>query len=246
MTESIRKAAVVSASFGGIDLIPQLPNHPSFYAVFYTDQETIERSDRAAIASWDRVLTPDYPRQDLHPRLRAKYFKIQIHKLEEVFDFSFLVWSDAGVHIVDQGFIARVVERLSSSAPYRRLAVFPHPFRSSIQLEYDYVMAEISHGNQYLVARYAKENLTGQMNYYRKSGWDMSGRLLLGGFWIVERNSYMCAFLDEWWDHNLRFSIQDQLSLPVVLKKNFIEPYIFEANLYNNPAIKVGNHIKIV
>ena len=236
------RIAVVSASFGGIDGIPSLPPHANFYAVFYTDKETLARSDKTSVASWDLVLTPDYPRKDLHSRLRAKYFKLQVHKLEETLDYEYLVWSDAGVSIRDPDFISRATALLHSLAPYKRFAAFPHPFRLSVQLEHDYIVSEIKSGNPYLTTRYANEDISGQLEFYRKQGWDTTGRLLCGGFWVVGRHPATCAFLDDWWDHNLRFSIQDQISMPIVLKKNFIEPILIDANLYDNTAIQVGNH----
>jgi hypothetical protein len=75
--------ALVTANFGGIDDIKTLPQHDGIDAFYYTDAATRSQADQTAIASWTRVLVPNYPRHDFGSRLRAKYFKLQVHRLDD-------------------------------------------------------------------------------------------------------------------------------------------------------------------
>jgi hypothetical protein len=70
--------ALVTANFGGIDEVKALPDHEETDAFYYTDQSVSPEVAR----TWTRIINPNYPRYDLNPRLRAKYFKLQIHRLD--------------------------------------------------------------------------------------------------------------------------------------------------------------------
>ena len=71
--------ALVTANFGGIDTILPFPPQRGIDAYYYTEARVLSEADAVAAASWTRVILPDYPRYDFGPRLRARYFKHQIH-----------------------------------------------------------------------------------------------------------------------------------------------------------------------
>lgn len=242
MSLQTRPAVLVSASLGGIDRIPILTGTRAYDAVFFADAETLRKSDETAVRSWDSVIVPPYPRRDWTPRLRAKYFKLQIHRLLEVSNYEYLVWMDARIQILDEELIARLVARLRELPPWRRLAIFEHPERKDIREEYEYIVRLLNGGDVYLLARYAQEDMRGQLAYYDAMGWEVDGRLLSGGFWVVENSPLMARVFDEWWDHNLRFTIMDQLSLPIVLARHNIRPEIIPGSMWDNPLVKVGEH----
>ena len=74
----MEKIAFVSATFGGIDSIKPLPAHSGIDAFCYVDEQAYEPASRETLATWTRVIIPNYPRYDFGPRLRSHYFKQQI------------------------------------------------------------------------------------------------------------------------------------------------------------------------
>ncbi|AYO81807.1 hypothetical protein [Methylobacterium brachiatum] len=88
--------------------------------------------------------------------------------------------------------------------------------------------------------------MAGQIQHYKERGFDLSGPLVAGGFWIVEISTLMACCFDDWWDDILRLSIIDQLSLPVSLKRHNIVPEIIEGNIWVNYFIRVEEHSKMM
>ena len=234
--------ALVTANFGGIDDIKPLPPHSGIDAFYYTDAETAASCSRDAASTWTRIIVPDYPRYDFNPRLRAKYFKIQIHRLCEVRRYRWLVWADGSVMFKRLDFWRQRADALARLPARRRILLVPHPERRTITEEFDYVEAEIRFGNEYMRSRYAQEKMPEQMAHFRRRGWDLNAKLWCGTTWMVENNDGVRRALDEWWDQNLRYGIMDQLSLPVALAEHGVEPQALDVHLWDNEYFKFIGH----
>ncbi len=241
MSSPVGDIALVSANFGGIDDIRALPDH-DFDAFYYTDAETTEDASAEAVASWTRVVVPDYPRHDFNPRLRGRYFKHQIHRLPEVREHRWLVWADSSIEFKTTGFIAAAAERLAARPPSDRLLVIPHPDRASVREEYEYIANEMAAGNEYLKIRYEDEKMPEQMRYFGEQGWDVNAPLWCGTFWIVENSEFFRRLWDDWWDQNLRFGMMDQLSLPVLLEAQNVTPEQLDVVLWDNEYFRKAKH----
>src|SRR4051812_42863245 len=110
---SVDKIALVTANFGGIDDLKPLPPHDGIDAFYYTDAASFAAAAPPAVKTWTQVIVPNYPRHDFNPRLRGRYFKHQIHRLDEVRNHRWLVWADSSLQFHDLGFVMAAVERLS-------------------------------------------------------------------------------------------------------------------------------------
>lgn len=240
--ESQGTIALVTANFGGIDAPKPLPGHPGIEAIYYTDAATAASVEPEARRTWDRVLVPNYPRYDFNPRLRAKYFKLQIHRLDEVRGHRWLVWADGSVQFHDLDFVTRCARALARLPARRRVLLVPHPDRQTVWQEYRFVEDEMAAGNAYLVQRYALEKMPEQMEYFRTRGWNLHARLWCGTFWMMENAEPLRRAWDAWWDQNLRFGLMDQLSLPVILADHAIEPEALDVNLWRNEHFTWVSH----
>ncbi len=230
----MNEIALVTANFGAVDDLKVLPQHDGIDAFYYTDEATRAQATSEAIASWTSVIVPNYPRHDFDSRLRSRYFKHQIYRVDEVRDHRWLVWIDSSLLLFETAFIRAQVDRLSQLPPNQRLLLVPHPARQSVLEEYEFVTAEIARGNEYLRSRYAQEKMTEQIAWYRQRGWNVRARLFASGFWIVENSELFRRCWDDWWDQNLRFGMMCQLSLPVILEQHRCEPQALDVQIWNN------------
>lgn len=233
--------ALVTANFGGIDDVAFLPDH-RFDSFYYTDAETKRQADPKALESWTQVLIPDYPRYDFNPRLRARYFKHQIHRPAEVSSHRWLVWADSCIEFKSTEFIEHSVARLASLPESGRLLVIPHPDRATVLEEYEFIEDRIAAGSSYLTIRYRDEKMPEQMRYFEQQGWDTKAPLWCGTFWIVENSEFFNRIWDDWWDQNLRFGMMDQLSLPVLLAAHGATPDQLDVLLWDNEFFKRVEH----
>jgi GT2 family glycosyltransferase len=231
--------ALVTANFGGIDEVRALPDHHGVDAFYYTDQPVSPEVAR----TWTRVITPEYPRDDFSPRLRAKYFKLQIHRLDEVRNHRWLVWADATLKFRDLSFLTEHALALARLPVHKRALMIPHPDRATLIEEFEFCQKLVLDGLPYLTVRYANEKMREQVDYYRARGWNVQAKLWCGTFWMVENTELIRQAFNEWWDHNLRFGIQDQLSLAMVLQNNGIEPTPLAIEPRQNAYFDWTNHL---
>lgn len=229
----MKDIALVTASFGGVDRIRVIPSHGRVDAFYYTDQ------DAAAVEGWSSVSVVDYPSQNFHPRMRAKYFKLQPHRLVHTSGYDWLVWADASFSFKSVDFLIETAGRLGKLDVWKRASFIPHPHRKSVRQEYEFIRDSINYGNGYLSSRYSADNMLGQINAIGTIADD--NILLCGGLWMVENSPVFHKFLNDWWDQVVRYSIMDQLSLPYALKLNGIEPQEMGMSLYQTDYFSIGH-----
>lgn len=237
----MRLAALVTANFGGIDELKPLPPRRRLAAYYYTDGAGSE-PDAAFASTWTRILHPEYPLGIPDPRLRARYFKLQIHHLPESRRFRWLLWADARVRFKDLSFIKDSIRHLSTLSPNQRALLVPHPDRNTIEEEYEFIRTQIESGNEYLSARYRIDQMTEQLSQFRRAGKSLTGQLWAGGFWMVENSDLMRGTWDLWHDYDRFPGNMDQLSLPVALNQHHIRPTRLEVNLYDNAFFSIEPH----
>lgn len=234
--------ALVTANFGGIDSIRPFPAQHGIDAIYYTEANAMSATDAAIVGSWTRVVLPDYPRYDFGPRLRARYFKHQIHRLPEVEACRWLAWADGNVQFKDPSFLLNFAKTLATLPPHQRLALIPHPHRATIRQEYEFISEGIAAGNEYLRLRYAQEKMAEQMNFFARCSWNLDTPLWCGTVWLIENNELIRRCWDAWWDQNLRYGMMDQLSLPVLLDAFGLQAQSLGLDLTHNPFFQWGSH----
>jgi hypothetical protein len=236
--------ALVTANFSGIDDLKALPVRDGIDAFYYTDAATAAAASPEAAATWTRVMVPNYPRHDFNPRLRGRYFKHQIHRLDEVREHRWLVWADSSLLFHDLGFVKEQAAALARLPVRRRVLLVPHPDRQTIWEEFQFIESQIDAGDNYLILRYRQEKMAEQMEYFRSRRWSLHARLWCGTIWMIENAEPLRRAWDAWWDQNLRFGMMDQLSLPVILDDHGIEPQAFAVMVEQNEYFSCVPHSK--
>jgi hypothetical protein len=203
--------ACYTAVFGGYDLLKPFPIDAGMPAVCFTDDSALECS------GWTiRVVEPRHE----HPRMSAKYFKLMGHV--EMSEFDQTLWIDGSLRIDTPTFPEEALSYLECGD----LALFFHPDRACI-----YTEAEVSAG----MLKYQDQAVHDQVAHYREKGHPGNAGLYAGAVIARNQRSSEIAELNErWWAENLRWTYEDQLSLPPVLSELGIRPTIFAQNLWHN------------
>jgi hypothetical protein len=214
------RVAFVSASLGGIDENLQSLHVPQSIDVDFYYVTEKEFPPRPGVIS---------------PRLQAKFPKMKAWELFPGYDF--YIWADATITLSR----ADTVEWLCTLCADRDAVFFRHQDkRESIQAEYDFMYAHMngSTGNEYaqnyLQERYGSEPMREQVEHYRRQTWFFDNRLYSAGLFIYKNTALMRTAFQAWFDECLRWSVQDQLSLPFILAKYSVEVGVIDEEITNN------------
>lgn len=158
-----------------------------------------------------------------HPRMTAKWVKMNPRMLLPEYDVT--LWLDGSFTVVRPDILDRLLPCLNGSG----FAAFKHPDRNNI---YDEAAASFH------MAKYAGEPIMEQCAFYRSQGLPMQHGLWAGGALLRDNRSAAVERLNlDWMNENIRWSWQDQLSLPYVAWKNKIAPAAFPYFLWDNPLL---------
>jgi hypothetical protein len=213
------KVACYTAVFGGYDsLKPHVEIEGVDWIVFSDDAQLKDRDD------W-QVETPEradslYGKALLaaHPRLAAKVYKIVGSSLLDTLDdYDFSLWVDASHEVTSPAFVDEALADLGPDG----FSLFSHPHRDCI---YDEAIASLC------VAKYAGQPIRQQVEHYRAEGYPAHNGLWACGTLARARSAKLDKAMLDWWSEIEKWSIQDQLSLPVVLDRHGIEPQPFPHN----------------
>ena len=174
------------------------------------------------------TVTEDDRYADLHPRRAAKRPKLFPW---EYADTDLTVWIDGAFQITSPDFAADIVDILATTD----LALFRHPWRDCI---YDEVHASRE------MRKYAGEPLEEQAAAYGRAGHPRNWGLWACGV-IARRDTPVNRDLSyAWWDEMAVWSYQDQLSLPVVLRRHGVIPDELPGQVFANPWLTWHNHTR--
>jgi hypothetical protein len=191
----------------------------------------------AWIGKW-RMIHVDRHRH-MHPRMRAKFFKINSHKvfpkgrlawhydlagslLGRASSYDALVWIDASVQIKSASFVEEFVSHIGPSG----WAMFMHPDRDCIYDEL--VVSQNMH-------KYQALPLEAQVECYRREGFPAHhGLMACTVIARSPRDDRLTRINRAWWRENCFWSYQDQLSLPVVLWRLCLNYDQVQRNLWHN------------
>jgi len=210
------RVCVYTAIFGGYDRLvrPAAQSVPTDFVCF-TDAAIPGRHPL-----WRVVRDPRLP--DLHPRMRAKWFKTHPHVLfpdgrplrrgffgsvlrRDAPAYDYTIWIDGNIVPKSQHFVRDMIASVGATG----LALFSHPDR-------DCIYAEAAESVRW--AKYRDLPILAQVESYRREGYPEHNGLMAGGIIVRHRATSELAAIDEaWWQENLCWTYQDQLSLPVVL-----------------------------
>ena len=225
---------VYTSIFGGFDdLKPPPPQTIACDYVCFTDDP-----DRVAVPPWRVVRVDESHLPGASPRLLTRYLKVLAHRAmrELGAEYDFTIWNDASIRILRPTFAERFVEAAGASG----MALVRHPERDCI---YDEVEVSLHPGTAH---KYASSRIREQAEHYRAEGYPAHRGLLANGTVARDMRSDVVRRIDEaWWEEILRWSVQDQLSLPYVLWKSGLEVGVVELNQWRNPLFEVMPHLEL-
>lgn len=212
--------AVITAVLGGYDrLRPPAPQtHPVAEWLCVTDEAGL------TCPPWQPVVVAP---GGLGPRLAAKRPKFRPDRYTRC-DTS--IWIDACQEIVSQAFVDEALACLDVSG----WALHAHPDRDDIVDE-----ARVS----LTLRKYAGLPLLAQAEHYTAEGHPRHWGLWAGGVIVRRHTPAMAALGEAWWQETLRWTIQDQLSLPVLFRRFGIRPAVFPHRLWECPWYVRHEHL---
>jgi O-antigen biosynthesis protein len=170
--------------------------------------------------------------------MSAKYYKTQAHHIDILQSYEYYIWIDGNISLRDN-FVDHLIQ-LFESNPTAELFVYKHrekdgyPDRTSIT-------EEVSFCKDW--DKYNTQDLDGQLQAYKTNGFqDDMGLFQLGVFYRRNNQSINNVY-DLWWEHNLKYSYQDQVSFPYVLWKSKKMPdFTIDKSIWNNEEFYVTEH----
>lgn len=226
----MKKVAVYTTIFGGYDdlhpVIKQSVQADYFCITDDAKRLKSEPQDDEKYEKWN-IVQVEQPRKDLHPRMRAKWYKVFPWECAQLRDYEVVIFIDGDVDVRSPEMVAYFLRNLKSD-----LLVFRHPYRKCIYDERDASAAMV---------KYKDEDLDRQVDFYRL--FHPAGAGLYACTVIIRKQTQRIqALMMSWWHENIKFTWQDQLSFPVVCRVHHIVPDVLPDQLYSNQYFKVMPH----
>lgn len=201
------RVALVSAIFGGIDQPKSVPPQ----SVSHDLHQFTEHNS-------------PFPLPDLDDRMRAKYFKLQTHRVLP--DYDAYVWIDGSVQIESPEFLASILRMM----PIRGITLNPHPLRSGIVEEADYILGELEQGSPYFEHRYQPDIIKAEVEFCLKEGYQDDLGLFECGVFARPNTGLLNDFFDDWWRHCLTWCCFDQNAFPYLAWKHKLDIIPFKSS----------------
>lgn len=166
-------------------------------------------------------------RRELCSRMKAKYFKMLAFTESELSGFDVYFYVDVSIKIHHNGFVAEVLKKLEKAD----MCIYEHPRRSDV----------IAEANESIkMAKYFKEPINEQVRYYRTRFGLHKSKLYAGGLFAFKKTPKLYGVMAEWFLENIRWSYQDQLSLPYILDKYGITVAAMDGNQYDKKYFTIS------
>ena len=155
----------------------------------------------------------------MHPRLKAKIPKM----LEWRFiDADWYVWLDSSIRVLSN----EICDWILQTAKDNPLCLFRHSYASSIREEALRVRDNLSRDISYIKRRYEGEPILEQLAHYYGDPTFRDNQLF--GMTLFAYHRSASGLMQEWFNHNAIWTIQDQLSFPYVLHQSGLEYSLFD------------------
>lgn len=218
----MKRIAVITWNIGGMDPERIIPKQSVTFDRYYVTDQNIP-----------------YPFPLLDNRMKAKYGKIQGHR---IYDHDILIWIDGNVQITDSKFIEGLCDSLNGFD----VAISKHPHRTDIYQEADYMVSEIRSGNSYLRARYNWQEVQNEAEHFRSAGHPAKAGLFWCGLFARVNTPRVNSCFDAWWDDNLKFVNYDQNSFAYEAHRFDLQISIVDwGQFYKNKHYNLNHHLKL-
>ena len=182
----------------------------------------------------DRDLPPRA--EVISPRLQSKLPKMC--GFEWFKDADLIGWLDCAYTVTTPGLAAWLVEQLGDAD----ICLMRHPDRTSVSEEIAFMAQRMQQGDDYLISRYAGEPMAEQVQSYLSDPGFHDGWLAAAGCFVYRNTPTVRAAMKDWLIECIRWSSQDQLSLPYVLQRHGIEPRWMDASIWQSPHLRYDGH----
>lgn len=209
------RVALITGCYGAYDPVRALPEGHGF-----DDAVCVTDTPSGVGDGWRVHVEP----RDEHPRLAAKRPKM----LPWLFtDCDAAVWLDASFEITSDRFRWWVDQHLERDS----FVVWKHP------------EARIDFGDEAAICwdfpKYRDYNLRGQVQHYVQRGMPRRWGLFACGTIGWRFDPMVKRLGSRWYDENVRWSIQDQVSLPFLLWDSGMPFGVWQANEYQNDYVRL-------
>lgn len=212
--------ALVSAVIGDYDKIKSIPTVEGVDNFLFTDVTDIDTN-----LNWNVI---NVERNNAHPRLQAKQYKLLTHKYIS-YHYETIIWTDGSVNWKSSESIAEMIE---NSMQYE-LSMFEHPIRDCIYEEAKFSLS---------MPKYKNTGIERQADAYRQIQHPEHWGLWASGIFVRKNTFYINNMFEFWMYQNIKFTYQDQISLPYVLRKFNIIPNTFNKYLWANDWFDLEEH----
>ncbi len=254
-----KKIAIVTAIIGGYEKTCKDVIKQSYPADFYCFTDNLNIGDKGY---WKIINAEKYRfgisekdnnkelRNSLynnqHSFNRAKFFKLNLHRIEELKDYDIIIWLDGTIEIINEDFILNCVKMQENG---KNFMVYEHNIERNGLLNKE---VEDSH-----FFRYTSVNWNGQNQPYQDIDFQYNSYLKNGfkekyflenihqyknyrneyGLWVTcfimfdMKKQETIDFFDKWWYHNMLYTTQDQISFPYIIWENKLNIYSLPDNI---------------
>lgn len=166
-----------------------------------------------------------------NPVMNAKIYKVLAHKFLET-DIS--IWIDGNIYL-NKSPDELVNEWLKEAD----MAIFEHYRKKDIYWEQMMLKSTFKHRTPWVV-----DEVDNQIKYYEETGQIPDKKdMAMGGFIIRRHNERTERFNESWWAEICRWSQRDQISLPVIIKKNpNLKVNYIKGSIKNHPYLRYNDH----
>lgn len=205
----------------GQDNVPWKIINTPFHIENTKKKTSSDAADVVAINAYENIKCPR-----VYNMMCAKYYKIQTHAIDILKDYDFYIWIDGSIFLRRE-FVTLMVKLFKQYAP--PLVSFKHSARNSVGAEF---LESVN------MNKYRAQPLTQQYKTYVNENFPDNLGLFENTVMIKKNCDTVNKAFDMWWEHNVKYSYQDQISLPFILWKSGLgKPLLIEENVFNNTML---------
>jgi hypothetical protein len=215
------RQAVIQASLGGLDNLPQhVPQTLAYDYHLFTDENFPPRH---------KVMLP---------RLQAKIPKMFAWQM--VPDYDYYLWLDGNLILNDPNTLQYFHDQIQGYD----IVGLKHPRMPNVHQEIRYLRKGLREQSRYLVARYDGEFLKEQtVEIEGDKDW-VDDLMIIGGIFMYRNTFQVQEMMKQWWYHVSRYNVQDQISFSYCLRKARLKVKVLDYKYDEWEYIKHVGHAK--
>lgn len=216
---------IYTAIYGEYDEIVEQPKLKDVDFILFTDnKEYLNKKTMWKIVTLDKF-------NKFSSRMKSKYPKLMAHEVLDT-KYKYSIWIDGNMLIKNKRFVKDHLQTLTEN----KIALYIHNDISPRACIYE----EAEYCKDF--PKYKNQPIMEQVKSYRKEGFPEKNGLWAGGIIVRDmRNLNVIKINENWWQENLKWTYQDQLSLPYVLWKLNLKCDTINKDIFNNNEIEIVN-----